>query len=378
MNNARILVVDDQEPNVRLLEKILQPAGYTNVRSVRDSRQAVGAFREFRPDLILLDLHMPHLDGFGVLRQLAPLIPEGDYLPIIVLSADILPEAKKKALSMGAKDFLTKPFDAQEVLLRIHNLLEVRFLYVDLQKYNESLDAKVRERTRELESAQVEMLQRLARASECRDDDTGQHTQRVGDLAAALALAAGLSAEESDLIRQAAALHDIGKIGVPDQILLKPGKLTPEEFQRMKGHTEIGAKILSSSRFPLIQLAEQIALYHHERWDGGGYYGVSGEAIPLAARIVTIADVFDVLTHARPYKQAWSREDAEQEIRNHRGRLFDPRLARIFLAQCQASLLNLKEAVSAGQSEPDTEKIDAAPSTEAISVDRTPAAHSDT
>jgi putative two-component system response regulator len=344
---ARILIVDDQEANVRLLEKILSRAGYANLTSIRDSRRVLGSFLEHEPDLILLDLSMPHLDGFAVMRQLSPYIPEGEYVPILVLTADILPAARQTALSIGAKDFLTKPFDAAEVLLRIHNLLETRCLYVKLQGLNETLEAKVRERTRELEEAQFEMLERLARAAEFRDDNTGQHTQRVGQMAGIVARAAGLPEQQCELIRQAAKLHDIGKIGIPDSILLKPGKLLPEEHAQMKFHTAWGAKILASSRFPIIQLAAEIAMYHHEKWDGTGYNGATGEEIPLAARIVALADVFDVLTHARPYKKAWPLEDALAEIKNQSGRLFDPKLVEIFLGdRFQSGLSGLQDALA--------------------------------
>jgi putative two-component system response regulator len=344
--NARILIVDDQEANIRLLQRILAPAGYVNLRTVRDPRQVLDRYMEFQPDLILLDLHMPYLDGLEVMGLLEPAIPAGSYLPILVLTADVMAETKKKALSTGAKDFLTKPFDATEVLLRIRNLLETRFLYIELQHYNETLETKVRERTSQLEEAQVEMLERLARASESRDDDTGRHTQRVGELSAALARAVGLPEDQCALIGRAATLHDIGKIGIPDNILLKPGRLTAEEFARMKTHTGIGAGILSGSHFPLLQLAEEIAMNHHEKWDGTGYYGVRGEAIPLAARIVTVADVFDVLTHSRPYKMAWPVEQALAEIEDQTGRLFDPRLADLFLrGEWKLDLLRLAEAI---------------------------------
>jgi len=348
---AGILVVDDQPANVRLIERILQSEGYINVRSVQDSRNAVGVFVEFRPDLILLDLHMPHLDGIAVMKELEPHRAAGDYLPILVLTADILPATRQKALSMGAKDFLTKPFDAVEVLLRIHNLLETRFLYLELQDQNRTLDAKVAERTRDLELAQYEMLDRLARASESRDDDTGFHTQRVGKLSAAIAGSAGYSTEQCGVIHRAAALHDLGKIGIPDRILLKPGKLTPEEFDCMKTHAAIGARILSQSRFPLMQLAEEIALYHHEKWDGTGYLGLSREAIPEIARIVTIADVYDVLTHARPYKEVWPAEKALAEIERQSGLAFEPRLVEIFRDNIwRQDLATLKEALR-GESE---------------------------
>ncbi len=352
LKSAKILIVDDQEANVRLLQRFLGPAGYVNLKSVTDSRTVLDVYLEFQPDLILLDLHMPHLDGLAVMTLLKPLIPADAYLPILVLTADVLAETKQKALSTGAKDFLTKPFDGTEVLLRIHNLLETRFLYIELHHYSETLETKVRERTRQLEEAQGEMLERLALASESRDNDTGKHTQRVGELAAALARAAGVPEERCALIRRAATLHDIGKIGIPDGILLKPGKLTPEEFEHMKIHTKIGAGILGRSHFPMLQMAEEIALYHHERWDGSGYYGIAGEAIPLPARIVTVADVFDVLTHSRPYKEAWTVEEALDEIEKQKGRMFDPRLAELFLRdEWRSDLLSLSEAIDKGVQE---------------------------
>jgi putative two-component system response regulator len=346
-HSAKILIVDDQDANVRLLEKILKRAGYADVSGIRDPRQVLEWFLEHQPGLILLDLNMPHLDGFGVMEQLRPHIPEGEYLPILVLTADMLPAARQTALSVGAKDFLTKPFDAAEALLRIHNLLETRCLYVKLQALNETLEAKVGERTRELEEAQFEMLERLARAAEFRDDDTGQHTQRVGQLAGIVARAAGLPEQQCELIRQAAKLHDIGKIGIPDNILLKPGILRPEESAHMKSHTAWGAEILAASRFPVIQLAAEIAMYHHEKWDGSGHNRMSGERIPLAARIVTLADVFDVLTHARPYKEAWPLEDALAEIKSQSGRLFDPQLVEMFLSdRFQSGLSCLQDALA--------------------------------
>jgi putative two-component system response regulator len=327
-----ILIVDDQDNNVRILERMLGKAGYEPPASTTDPRRALGLFLEHRPDLVLLDLHMPHLDGFGVLEQLRPYNGEGTYLPILVLTADITPEAKQKALSMGAKDFLAKPFDGVEVLLRIKNLLEARFLYLELQQQNESLERKVRERTRELEAAQVEILERLALAAEFRDDATKEHTRRVGDLSARLAARLGLPPDVVELIRRAAPLHDLGKIGIPDRVLLKLDRLSSEEFDLVKTHTAAGAHILSGSGFALLQLAEQIALTHHEHWDGNGYTaGVKGEDIPLASRIVAVADVFDALTHARPYKSAWEVADAVAEIERQRGRKFDPHVVDAFL-----------------------------------------------
>jgi cyclic di-GMP phosphodiesterase len=326
MTDARILVVDDQESNVQLLERLLRLKGYSQIECLTDSRQVVDRFVATRPDLVLLDLRMPHLSGLEVLEELQPLIGADEYLPILILTADTAPETKQTALSMGAKDFLNKPFDAVEVLLRINNLLETRSLYLHIRDQNAMLDRKVRERTRELEDSQLDALTRLAVAAEYRDDQTGEHTRRVGQMSALLARVLGLSEKEVELIRLAAPLHDIGKIGIPDAILLKPGRLTPAEFEMMKTHTEIGARILSGSRFPLMRLAEEIARSHHECWNGSGYYGLAGEDIPLASRIVTVADAFDALTHDRPYRAGRSIKLAIEELRREAGRQFDAQI----------------------------------------------------
>lgn len=329
----KILIVDDQPSNVLLLEGILQEEDYMAYRSITDSREALPVFLEYRPDLVLLDLQMPYLDGFEVMKQLRGYVMPEDFLPVLVLTANITPEAKRRALAEGATDFLTKPFDATEVLLRIRNLLQTRELHHQLQNQNQVLEEKVRQRTLKWEETQIEILERLALAAEYRDDDTGEHTKRVGQISAQIAQVIGLPEAEVDLIRQAAPLHDVGKIAIPDSILLKPGKLTPEEFEHMKTHTTSGAKILSGGRFPLLQMAEEIALTHHERWDGSGYMlHLQGEAIPMAGRIVAVADVFDALTHERPYKKAWSQAEAIAEIQSQRGRQFEPRLVEAFLA----------------------------------------------
>jgi putative two-component system response regulator len=336
---AKILIVDDQQANINLLEGILEAAGYTELVSVTDPREVASLFVRLQPDLVLLDLMMPHLDGFQVMEQLKPFISERAYLPILVLTADVTKEAKRQALAIGAKDFLTKPFDHTEVLLRIRNLLQTRHLHMRLLDHNRILEEKVlertsalRKRTSELEEAQVEMLERLAAAGEYRDDATGQHTRRVGDLSAHLAQALGLPDTLVEVIRRAAPLHDVGKIGTSDAILLKPGKLTPTEFEVMKRHTIIGARILSGGHSEMTQTAESIAMTHHERWDGSGYpQGLKGEAIPIAGRIVALVDVFDALTHERPYKEAWTVEEAVAEIRRQEARQFDPAVVEAFL-----------------------------------------------
>jgi putative two-component system response regulator len=331
LNAARILIVDDQPSNVALLEGILQEEDFTCYQSITDARQALPAFLAFRPDLILLDLQMPFLDGFEVMRQVRACLVPDDFLPILILTADITPETKRRALAGGALDFLTKPFDASEAVLRIRNLLQTRSLHLQLQEQNRVLDQKVRERTFELEETQIEILERLALAAEYRDDVTGEHTRRVGKMAAQIARALDWTDAQVELIRRAAPLHDIGKIAIPDSVLLKAGRLTPEEYEQMKTHTQIGAKMLSGGRFPLLRLAEQIALTHHEHWDGNGYLGLTGEAIPMAGRIVAVADVFDALTSERPYKKAWTMEEAVEEMRRQSGRQFDPRVVEAFL-----------------------------------------------
>jgi len=358
---GRILIVDDEAANVRVLERLMARVGHEDMRSTTDSREALELYRSFEPDLLLLDLHMPYLDGFQVMELLKDEVPPGEYFPILVLTGDTAPEAKERALSAGARDFLNKPFDVTEVILRIRNLLETRHLHRELRRHNETLEERVRERTRELALAQVEILHRLALAAEYRDDVTGRHAERVGLLSALLARELGCSDEEVRLIRRAATLHDVGKIGVPDAILMKPGALSPQEYELMKSHTEIGARILSGSRFPLLKMAREIALSHHDKWDGSGYIqGRSGDDIPLVGRIVAVADVFDSLTHERPYKRAASLEEAVGEVRASSGTHFDPKVVEAFEALlARGELEGLDAMVRASLSaEPDDEELE--------------------
>jgi len=332
LKECRILVVDDEEPNVRVLRRLLARAGYREVESTTDPREVSRIFHEFQPDLLLLDLRMPHMDGFEIMEYLQGEVPEGEYFPILVLTGDLSREVRERALSMGARDFVTKPFESTEALLRIKNLLEARVLHLQLQAHNQTLEERVRERTRDLAEAQLEILNRLAVAAEYRDDLTGRHAERVGLLSALIARELGLPPEMVRLIRRAATLHDVGKIGVSDSILMKPGALTPKEYEQMKLHTEIGARILSGSRFPLLKLASEIATSHHEWWNGQGYgEGLVGEEIPISGRIVAVADVFDSLTHKRPYKQAFHRDEALGLIREGRGEQFDPAVVDAFM-----------------------------------------------
>jgi putative two-component system response regulator len=332
LSDARILVVDDEETNLRLLRRILEKSGYTNVITTQIGADVAGLVDELSPDLILLDLHMPDPDGFAILRALGPRIDGPGLIPVLILTGDAASETKRAALSLGARDFLAKPFDATEALLRIRNLLETRRAYVALGSQNARLEARVAERTMELKKSELEILERLARACEIRDDETGRHTQRVGEMAAAIAATMGMDAHFIDLIRRTAPLHDIGKMGIADSILLKPGCLTEQETVIMRTHTTIGAKILSGGSSELMVMAEGIALSHHERWDGKGYpNGVSGEDIPIEARIVAVADTFDALSHNRPYRVSLPLHAIVTELRAESGLQFDPRIVDAML-----------------------------------------------
>jgi putative two-component system response regulator len=340
LHPSRILVVDDQEANALLLQAVLARAGYTAVETITDPLEVVGRCTEAPPDLLLLDWHMPGCGGPEILEEIQFLTDEPGWMPVLVLTADIAPDTKRQALSLGARDFLTKPIDVPEVLLRVRNLLQTRYLRVELQRTNDLLHERVLQRTLELEDAKLEMLDRQALAAEYRDDETGQHAVRIGRTSELLALELGLDAAEATLIGHAARLHDIGKIGISDELLLKPGKYTVEEIAAMELHPKIGARILSGSNNELLNMAEQIALTHHERWDGHGYpSALAGDAIPLPGRIVTVADVFDALTHRRPYKEPWPISVAVREIIGEAGTKFDPQVTEAFARLEHATLV---------------------------------------
>ena len=327
----KILVVDDQEANLMLMKRVLERAGYTDVATVSEPLRVPELVAESLPDLLILDLHMPGMDGFALMEKLAPLTGQGTRVPILVVTGDAEHQAKRRAFSLGARDFLTKPIETTEVSLRVRNLLHVHHLQHELRRHNERLEEKVIERTTDLDAARLEILDRLAAVAEYRDDDTQEHARRIGRTAALLGLELGLGKEEITLLHRAAPLHDIGKVGIPDEILLKPGRLTDAEFEFMKLHAPMGAEILCGSQSAVLQLAEIVALSHHERWDGRGYpQGLAGTEIPLSGRIVAVADVFDALTHRRPYKPAWPVHEAEREIAAHAGTQFDAKVVDAF------------------------------------------------
>jgi len=338
---AKLLIVDDQDMNVRLLEKILQNAGYTHITSTTDSRDIEQLYTRHEFDLVLLDIQMPYLDGFDVMKILEKIQKE-TYVPVLVLTAQNDQDTRIKALAHGAKDFLTKPFDQTEVLLRINNLLEVRLMHLQQLQLNRELDMRVQERTRELNETRMEVIRRLGRAAEFRDNETGYHIIRMSKYSEIIARSFGLGDEEAELILNASPMHDIGKIGIPDHILLKPGKLDKDEWEIMQTHAEIGAEILSGHDSELMLMAQEIAMYHHEKFDGSGYpYGLKGRDIPITARIVALSDVFDALTSERPYKKAWPVEEAMAEIRKCSGKHFDPALIEVF-ERCLPEVLDVR------------------------------------
>lgn len=328
---ARILIVDDNQANVDLLEATLSAAGYVSLLSVTDPRKVKGIYIAYRPDLVLLDINMPYLDGFQLMEQFK-IIEEDSYIPVIVLTALQDDETRLRALTQGAQDFLTKPFNRIETLTRIKNTLMVRLLHNQVRDQNLILEKKVQERTQELEDTRHEIIYRLGRAAEYRDNETGDHLIRMSKMGQLLGTLSGMSAKDTDLFLTASPMHDIGKIGIPDAILLKPDKLTPEEWQIMETHTTIGADLLDGHNSELMITARDIALVHHEKWDGSGYpNGLQGEGITLMGRIAGLVDVFDALSSRRPYKEPYPTDKVVAIIKEERGRHFDPTLTDLFL-----------------------------------------------
>ena len=339
ISTAKILIVDDQKANVTLLKHMLQAAGYADIVGTTDPREVGDLYRQYPFDIVLLDLNMPGFDGFQVMAQLTAM-EHGSYLPVLVLTAQPDSPTRLRALQSGAKDFITKPFDRLEVLTRIQNMLEVRLMHNQMRDQNQMLEERVRERTQELSNTRLEIIRRLGRAAEYRDNETGLHIIRMSKFSACLGRAAGLNEGQAEMLLDASPMHDIGKIGIPDRILLKPGKLDAEEWAVMKTHSSIGAEILSGS---LMQMARSIALSHHEKWDGSGYpNALKGDGIPRVGRIVALCDVFDALTTVRPYKNAWSTEAALSYINENAGKHFDPDLVCRF-GEVLPDILSIKE-----------------------------------
>ncbi|MEK6258424.1 MAG: HD domain-containing phosphohydrolase [Planctomycetota bacterium] len=355
MSTAKILVVDDEPINVKVCHKYLRELGYEQCLGVTDSTRAMATILTERPDLIILDVMMPVVSGVDLLRTIRA-HEELAQLPVLILTAASDRTTKLTVLELGASDLLAKPIDPSELAPRVRNALTIKKYHDGLRDYAHTLEEAVRVRTADLEASRTDVIHCLARAVEYRDDHTGRHVERVGRYAGIIAEAMGLEAETCRMLQLAAQLHDVGKIGIADDVLLKPGRLTPEEYDRMQRHTlfgkkiveqmsdrdwekvrqhvQIGSKILEAPRSPLLAMAARIALTHHERWDGTGYpLGLAGEDIPLEGRITAVADVFDALSSRRPYKPAFSLDKCFEILQQERGSHFDPNAIDAFFSQ---------------------------------------------
>jgi len=354
-DTVRIMIVDDEPTNIKIVRRYLENAGYKNFITTSESTQALDLIRQEMPDIILLDVMMPHVDGLAILEGVRR-DPKTRFLPVIILTASTDAQTKESALRLRATDFLHKPVDPSELLPRVSNVLAVKAHHDHLKRYSQELEEAVALRTGEVEATRQDLIFCLARAAEFRDDITGHHILRVGRYSGIIAKQLGFNQKYIKLIEQAAQLHDVGKIGIPDAILLKQGKLEPEEFevikqhcgfgkrvilplpdaewQRLKSHTTIGSKIMDIASSPVIAMASKIAVTHHEKWDGTGYpLGLAGEDIPIEGRIVAVADVYDALSSARPYKAPFPREKCLSIMQEQRGTHFDPKVLDAFVAR---------------------------------------------
>jgi putative two-component system response regulator len=343
-----ILVVDDQLQNVELLEAHLVPLGYEIVKAA-NGEEALGKLSSNQIDLILLDVIMPGMDGFEVTRRIRQ-DQKNRLMPIILVTVLKETEDRVKGIEAGCDDFISKPVDKMELFARVRSLLKVKD-YNDLMlNYRKELESEVTARTEQLKqalerikTASLDTIYRLSVASEYKDKDTGAHIKRMSRYSVAVARRMGLDENTIETILYSAPMHDLGKIGIPDQILMKPAILDPAEWKIMKMHTVIGAKILQGSDAEFIKSGESIALSHHEKWDGSGYpNGVKGQEIPIAGRIVAIADVFDALTSKRPYKEPFTIEKSLAIVKEGRGTHFDPDVVDAFF-DIQEEILNIKK-----------------------------------
>ena len=346
IKSAKIMIVDDEQLVIRVVRRFLAAEGYSNFLTVTDSRQAFDQLNAFQPDIVLMDIMMPHVSGIDLLQQRQQ-NAIAKHVPFIVLSANSEKTIKREALKLGATDFLAKPVDAVDLVLRVQNSLLVKKHQDQLTDYAVELEKQVQHRTRQIDASREQIIHCLAKAAEFRDNETGAHVIRVGKYASVIAKQLGFGPNYCRQIELAAQLHDVGKIGIPDSILLNPGKLSREEFDIMKLHCRLGCQIMeplaraemadlrqsgkSTNEAPMLVLAANIARTHHEKWDGTGYpEGLSGEEIPIEGRITCVADVYDALCSERPYKPKFPREKCLEIMLSERGTRFDPAVLDVF------------------------------------------------
>ena len=353
VESGHVMVIDDEAINIKLVRKVLQDVGFYRFTDITDPREALAKIRTSNPDVILLDIMMPHISGLELLEAIRA-TAHLKHVPVLVLTASVDRETKPEALQLGATDFLTKPVDRAELISRVRNALQMKACHDQIREYSKQLEQTVKRRTEEIVASRLQVVHCLARAADFHDDVTGQHVARVGRYAGLIGEELGLSPNEAHLLELAAQLHDVGKIGIPDSILRKQGKLTPEEFAVVKQHCAIGKSVLDRQddrrwtpngelsdtqspqteepSTPLLHLAARIALSHHERWDGDGYpSGVAGEDIPLEGLITAVADVFDALSCKRYYKDAFPLSHCFDLLEQGRGTQFDPVVLDAFL-----------------------------------------------
>ena len=327
-----VLIIDDSDINLTLIKALVLKLGECTPVLFDSPVAALDWCRDNVPDLVIVDYMMPEMDGLRFISAFRGMHGRTE-IPVLMITANDQRDVRYEALIGGANDILTKPIDRVEFSARARNMLALRVGQKFLADRAEHLAAMVDERTQEIRNREKELIYRMSRAAEFRDPETGAHIQRMANYSYIIAQGLGLEPKIQQLILEAAPMHDVGKIGIPDHILLKPGKLTPEEFEIMKGHARIGYELLKESGSEILRAGAEVAISHHEKFDGTGYpLGLKGSNIPIFGRIVAVADVFDALTSERPYKKAWSLEDACKVLEDGRGHHFDPMCVEAFLA----------------------------------------------
>jgi putative two-component system response regulator len=357
IKSSKIMIIDDEPLLIRVVRRFLQAEGYHQFLTVTDSREALVQINSQTPDVVLLDIMMPHVTGLDIMRA-RQTMTTAQFTPFIVLSASSDSRTKRSALELGASDFLNKPVDPSDLILRVQNALLIKAHQNHLSNYARELSLQVQLRTAELERSREQIIHCLAKAAEFRDNDTGKHVVRVGKFSSVIAGQLGFDAPFCRRIELAAQLHDVGKIGVPDSILLNPGKLDQVSFQVMQKHCDLGCSIIEplarhelevlKRRTPdgrlsreeqqssLLIMAANIAKTHHENWDGTGYpNGLSEHRIPIEGRITAVADVYDALSSDRPYKRSFGREKSIEIIKSEIGKRLDPSVVAAFLARIE-------------------------------------------